>query len=52
MSGKIKIEQNQKGLYDITAFGKVVHTDRDVTFVRLWIDNQITEDIKSITFSI
>ena len=49
---KIKIEQNTTGLYDITAFGKVIHSDKDVTFVKSWIDNQITEGVKSITISI
>ena len=49
---KVKIEKNKKGLYDITAYDKVVHTDRCLVFVKAWLDNQITEDVKSIILSI
>ena len=49
---KVKIEKNKKGLYDITACDKVVHTDRGLMFVKAWLGYQITEDVKSITLSI
>ena len=49
---KVKIEKNKKGLYDITACDKVVHTDRDLEFVKSWLNNQISEDVNSITLRV
>jgi hypothetical protein len=49
---KIKIEKNKKGLYDITTSDKVVHTDRNLDFIKGWLINQVNDDVKSITLSI
>jgi len=48
---EIKIVRNKRGLYDII-FGKVVHTGRDLEFVKSWLNNQINEDVNSITLRV
>lgn len=49
---KVKIVRNKRGLYDIMVVGKAIHTDRDLEFIKSWLNNQINEDVESITLSI